>query len=665
MMGGNLAQTKNPFYSIANQFLPRNLNDVIRWTRFITTHSPLTAEVMRKFATYPITDFVYEVKDRRVKEQYEKIEKSFKLKTTLHDVGFQFHTIGNVFVSIHFPIHRSYKCPNTACGDLLSGESSANLKFKNYKFEGTCPRCFSSGIFSVVDKKSLNIEDMNVILWDPMNISVNHNTITGKSQYYYSIPGDMRRKIQTGDRFIIDSIPWEFVEAVKNNRDFLFAPDRIFHLRNVDMGMSVNGIAVPPLISHFGLVFYQAMLRRANESISSDFMAPMRVVFPQAQSGNSEPVIAMSMRNFVSRMEEAFVKHKNDSSHVVVAPVPIGYQSISGEGKTLLVSAEIEQAEDSLLLSMGVSRELLSGTTNWTSSTVGLRLLKNTLDSYVRQITELIQWIFTCTTNYLKIPTHVVGLSPFSLTDDEMIKNMAMNLAGNGNMSLTTLYESMGRSYEEELECIESDAKIKARHDVRVKYEVERAEYLEGLAINKVNKDDGYTEVLQQAQDMANQLAGTDPATAHQVLNELKVQDYAKFLMVSKLLEETRSIQTRAMNQQAEQDLASQQGGEDPEGAADQDPESQGLSADLGAGEDSGPPPQGDEGADPTIPAGKSALVMRQEKAKADKETKHNPGAQKKSEDKKGDDKGGKDDKKSEGSAKKPDDKSDKEPPKK
>lgn len=602
-LGGTFAQTKNPFYSIANQFLPRNLNDVIRWTRFITTHSPLTAEVMRKLATYPITDFVYEVKDSRVKDQYEKIEKSFKLKSVLHDVGFQFHTVGNVFLSIHFPIHRSYRCPNTACGDLISGSASEHLKFRNYKFEGTCPRCKSSGQFTVVDKKSLNIEDMNVILWDPMNISVNHNTITGKSQYYYSIPGEMRRKIQMGDRFIIDSIPWEFVEAVKNNRDFLFAPDRIFHLRNVDMGMSVNGIAVPPLISHFGLVFYQAMLRRANESISSDFMSPMRVVFPQSQGGNSEPVVAMSMRNFVSRMEEAFVKHKQDASHVVVAPIPIGYEAISGEGKTLLVSAEIEQAEDSLLLSMGVSRELLSGTTNWTSSTVGLRMLKNTLDSYVRQITELLQWIFTSTTNYLSIPSHTVSLSPFSLTDDEMIKSLAANLASNGNMSLTTLYESMGRSYEEELERIEADAKLKARHDVRVKYEVERAEYIEGMAINKINKDDGYTDVLQQSQDMANQLASADPATAHQVLNELKVQDYAKFLMVSKLLEETRSFQTRAVNQAAEEELAS--GGGDAQG-----------------GEvDSGGPiggEEGDEGADPAVPASPSALVMRQAKDKQD-----------------------------------------------
>lgn len=551
MMAGNHAQTKNPFYSVGNQFLPRNLHDVIRWVRFITVHSPVTSEVLRKLATYPITKFVYEVKDPAVKSKYLQIEKSYKLKTALHDIGFQYHTIGNVFVSVHFPIHRSYKC--SYCGTMTTANSATFLKFDNFQFKGTCnnPRCNKEGIFERVDSKSINIADMNVIIWDPLNISVNNNPVTGKSQYFYTIPNDIKRRVMQGDRFLIDSLPWEIIEAIKDKKQFQFEDDRIFHLRNVDMGFSINGISVPPLVSHFSLVFYQATLRKANESIATDFMAPMRVVFPQAQTGNSDPVVSLSMRNFTNKMEEAFIKHKQDNNHIVIAPVPIGYQAISGEGKTLLVNQEIAQAEESLLLSMGVSRELLSGTTNWTSSTVGLRMLKNTLDSYVGQIEELIEWIFSKSASYLGLPVHDVHLTPFQLTDDDILKSLLSNLVTTGNVSMTTVYESMGKSYEEELDRILQEAKTKARHDVRMQFEVEQSQYLEGLEINKESeKDDSYMEVLKQCQDMAAQLIPADEGTTRAVLNELKLQDYAKYLMVSKLIEEGRTQQTMQTSQE-------------------------------------------------------------------------------------------------------------------
>lgn len=572
---GQHAQTRNPFFSIGNQFLPRNLHDVIRWVRFITLHSPVTTEVMRKLSTYPITKFTFEAKDPAVRDKYEQIVKSFRLKTTLHDIGFQYFTMGNVFVSIYYPFIRTYTCSNPGCKALYHAETANFLKFKNYDMIGVCPKCGTSGSFVRNEHKSKNISDMNIIIWDPLNISVNHNPISGKSKYFYKVPNDIRKKIQMGDRLTIDSTPWEFIEAVKDQKDFEFSDDHIFHLRNVDIGMSVNGIAIPPLVSHFNLVFYQTTLRRANESIATDFMAPMRVIFPQPQTANSDPVVAISMRNFVSRIEEALVKHKSDNNHVLVAPVPIGYQAVSGEGKTLLVNAEIAQAEESLLLSMGVSRELLSGTTNWTSSTVGLRMLKNTLDSYVGQILEFMEWMTTKVSSYLGIPNSKLGLTPFQLTDDDALKSILMALAQGGNVSMTTVYEALGRSYKEELERMEGDAKEKARHDVRVQFAVEQSQYLEGLEINKSSeKDDSYMETLKQCQEMAGQLINADPNSTREVLNELKVTDYAKYLMVAKLVEEGRTAQTQQVT--AEQEMQMQSEASTPGGANSPKPPSPG-----------------------------------------------------------------------------------------
>jgi hypothetical protein len=166
-------------------------------------------------------------------------------------------------------------------------------------------------------------------------------------------------------------------------------------------------------------------------------------------------------------------------------------------------------------------------------------MLKNTLDSYVGQVEELLDWISTKTSSYLGIPNVKVSLTPFQLTDDESLKIVLTNLISTGNVSMSTVYESLGRSYEEELEKIAEDAKLKARHDVRVQFETEQAQYLEGLEINKLSeKDDSYMETLKECQSIAQQLTSADPMSIRLVLDNLRVTDYAKYLMVSKLIDE-------------------------------------------------------------------------------------------------------------------------------
>ncbi|MCI4436023.1 MAG: hypothetical protein JHC33_04345, partial [Ignisphaera sp.] len=284
---GNVGGQASPWFTVANQFLPRNLHDVIRWVRYITIQSPVTTEVIRKQATYPITDFVVETNSDAVKAKYKEIFDSFKMKQVLQDIGFDHYTVGNVFVSVFFPVHRTLTCPS--CATAYNAKKATFLKFQKFSFHGECPACSYIGDFPRKDTKSLDIKDMNLIKWNPQHISVNYNPITGEAEYYYTIPNDIRRRVLQGDKLFVNSIPWAFIEAIKYNQDFKFDSENIFHLRNVSTGTVIEGISMPPLISLFSLVFYQATLRKANEAIATEYLNPMRVVFHQAQTGNSDP----------------------------------------------------------------------------------------------------------------------------------------------------------------------------------------------------------------------------------------------------------------------------------------------------------------------------------------------------------------------------------------
>ncbi len=535
--GSSYSPTANPFFTTSNQFLPRNLHDVIRWAKYITTQSPVTTEVIRKLSTYPITDFVTDTDSEVLQEKYKEVYSSFKLKQLLHDVGFEYYTVGNVFLSIYFPIYRSLICPG--CKMAFNAKKATFTTFKKFGFHGTCPECGVSGEFKRADQKSTHIPDMNLIKWDPTHIVVNHNPITGENEYYYKIPNDIKRKVQQGDKLFVNSVPWGLIEAVKNNQDFKFDDNYIFHLKNVSAGHNINGIAVPPLISLFSLVYYQATLRKANESIAAEFMHPMRVIYPMPQTGQSDPVSSISMRNFVGNMTNALSNHRRDKSHVLIAPVPIGYQAVSGEGKALLVSQEIAQAEESMLLSLGVSRELLSGVTNWQSSTVGLRLLQNTMNTYTDQIVTLTNWVMLHVSKYLNIETCKVSLVPFKLTDDDGLRQALLTLMEAGEGSASTLYESYGMDYKEELEKRKQDAISKAISEMETKFQIDQAVFAASRnVVDKFDKDNDYRTALAKAQVMAQELYSMDPAQRIPLLQGLAMEDYSSFVLVSRLLEE-------------------------------------------------------------------------------------------------------------------------------
>lgn len=559
----NYGQTPNPWFTIANQFLPRNLHDVIRWSKYITTQSPTTTEVIRKLSSYPITDFEVGSKEKTTVEKYREIFKMLKLRQHLQEIGFGYHTLGNMFISIYFPIIRTLRCQS--CGTDYNARRAGFITLKKYRFHGTCPHCNHTGEFQRIDRKSLNIRDMNIIQWDPLNIVVNNNPITGSSEYYYSIPNEIRRKITQGDMLFLSTIPWSFVEAVQKNQDYKFDSDGIYHLKAPSLTThSLNGIAVPPLISLFGLVFYQQTLRKANESIATEFLNPLRVVFPNP-SGSADPSVATSLAGFKNRMEAALKKHKRDQNHVLVAPMPVGYGTISGEGRALLVNQEIQQAEETMLLSLGVSRELLSGTTNWTSSTVGLRLLENSMASYVAQLNELLEWMFNRIAEYLKLEVCEVKLREFKLIDDANLQQLYSNLAVNGKISMSKLFESLGEDYAAEIEAQKKERIDMAVAEVETELEIRQARISAAQRLSTKNSETSseHADFIRTAINKAMEFLPLQHAEVELQLTMMDAEDPAMALTIRELLQTLQAAEQASM--QAEAGQPAQPGQSTPE----------------------------------------------------------------------------------------------------
>lgn len=505
-----VGQLPNPFYTVANQFIPRNYHDILKWSRYVLTQSPTVAEVIRKMSSYPITDFNVQTSKEGVKARYIKLIKSLKLKQKLSDIGFDYYSLGNTYSSVYFPMDRLLTCPECAstmgCREAMEDK---HISFKRYQFMGSCsnPKCGYTGVFKHIDTKSRDVSRINLVKWNPENIALNNNPITGETEYFYTIPGDTKRKIQMGDPLFISTVPWDFIEAVRVNKDVRLDTNNFYHMKSISLGSLVEGFGMPMLISMYGLVFYQAMLRKANEAVAAEHMIPLRVIFPQQGSSTGDPIAMMSMQGFAKNMKKSMQHHKKDGNFVMISPVPVGYQSIGGQGRSLLVSQEMQYAEESMLMGLGVSRELLSGTTNWTSSDVGLRLLENNMNHYVGQIREFLEWLFPLIAQYLNLESVDVELIPFKLTDNNQLQQMLAELWKANLVSAATFLDSIGLDYNEEMKKLATERISAAEREIKTTHQIDVAKFMANKdTVTEGQDDNGYKENMDMAFEVAQKL---------------------------------------------------------------------------------------------------------------------------------------------------------------
>ncbi len=539
LMGSVYGQTETPsqFFTIAGQFLPRDLNGLVKWAYFLVNLEPLISEVIRKLAAYPITDFIPDTADASLKRKYKDLTYHMDLKSKLISIGFDYYLLGNVFISLYFPFQRMLDCPNCGSSYALS-HSHDFFKFENYQFQGSCSKCGYNGVFKHHDVKVNNEEQVNLVVFDPRDITVNYNPISGQSEYWYDVPSYIRTKIAAGDVFFLSTIPWSMVEAVRDSKQYLFYKDSIYHLKMPGVTNALPGLGVPPIVGMWETVFNKAAARRANSAIAMEMLMPMRIVYPDI-SGTADPSTRFSLQAFARNMRTYMARHKTDPLAAVFSPIPVGYQEITGNGKALLITQEIEQMEDYLLLSLGVSREMISGTLNWTSSTVGLRLLANTLYRYTDQIQRLMDWIFRKVCPELNMEVVPVTLEPFQLTDnDSEIANL-LQLAGNNMVSQETALSAMGLDADEEQRRMREEQIEAAKQQVVVEYEKQRAVWSQTRDQFSGGPDD-YKSALEKAGDIANQFLALEEGPRRSALMRLKVENPAQYLLVSKLIEEYR-----------------------------------------------------------------------------------------------------------------------------
>ena len=365
----------NPFFDIAQTYLPQSFKTMLRWCRFYFLTNPLINAVCTKMAEYPVTDLLFDTQNEPLKDRWENCFRSIlNFKKFEVEAGLDYNVYGNAFISISYPFHKLLICKG--CNFTTRIEKQKYI-FRSFKFVGECKRCKHHGEFNVRDHYIRSVRGIRLVRWNPEYVTVQHNEATGESRYYYTVPPTLANDVRTAKRYIIERLPQIFIEALRKNKQVLFSPDNIYHMKRPTIAQKDKGWGMPMILPVLKDTFYLQILRKAQEAIAVEHIVPLRLIFPQTGSGEAGVYSTVNLTQWRDKIEQEIVRWRLDNNYIPLLPIPVGQQTLGGDGKSLMLSQEYRVWSEQIVAGMGVPIEFVFGGMQFSGSNVSMRILEN------------------------------------------------------------------------------------------------------------------------------------------------------------------------------------------------------------------------------------------------------------------------------------------------
>lgn len=447
----------SPFFDIAQTYMPPTVKELFRWCAYFFYKDPMIGSVVTKIAEYPVTDFVYNSPDEHIREGWRRlIEDQLNLKPFLIEIGLDFFCYGNAFISLNLPFTRWIGCPHCRRSHRLT-DDKFKYKFVNFEFKFECEACGQQVTGDIDDRPVKDKSGINFVRWDPRNLDIYYNPLTGRSKYRYKIPNKIKKAIQEGQREIVADCPKVFLEALRKKRDIELSDQNLFHFKRPTLAEQDMGWGKPLIIHSMSRMFYLYVLRRAQEAIAIQRILPLEFIFPQANSAQ-DPYQHVNLSSWQSSVQDEIRRWRVDPNYIAVVPVPLGFERLGGDGRALLLGPEIEVTNKEVSGGMGVPLEFVFGGLSWSGSSVSLRTLENHFLMYRRLLLRFVNWTKNRIRLYLGLPDIDIGFTEFKMADDIQRKQIVIQLNAANKISDHTMLTELGFDYDREMRAIEEEA---------------------------------------------------------------------------------------------------------------------------------------------------------------------------------------------------------------
>lgn len=501
-----LSKFADPFQTYSNQIYPKTVREVFEWAEWLWMRHGIYSQAIKRSVRYFLNSIELYGEDVGLdtrKEYEQRLLQDQGILDKIATIGDDYCAFGNSFTSVSLPITRNLICPVKGCGlsrSLDKLQEGTDYSWENFQFIGTCPQCGRRSTFLRHDTLEQREDtELQVIRWQPQDIDIDSCPLTGEARYYYRPSGDLKSKITSGDPLTLQTIPWEFVTAVKENRRIEFNRDTFLHLKtNVCAHMleRMRGYGLPMFMSNFGQVVQLQILERFNEAIAHDYIVPLRLLTPALMANGMDPLQTLGMNNFMGSARRMLQEHRQDPTSWHTMPAPLQYHMIGGEARQLVPVELIDRTLDNLLTSMGIATEFYRGTLQTGGPPIGLRMFEKTWIHHITNITTWLNWYLKKCNQFLLWKEVRGRLVMTSVAEDDVSKQVKLNLAASQVISNHTALRAFNIDPDYERERMKEEQRQMAE-DMRE----------EGARENKAQMLDEYMQMAP---------AGTIPPNAAQ-----------------------------------------------------------------------------------------------------------------------------------------------------
>jgi len=453
-------QYPSPFFDIAHTYMPATVKMMFRWCRYYFLVNPLINAVVFKMSEYPITDIIFDTERPELKAQWNDfLLDHLRYRSFQIEVGLDYHTYGNALVSIFYPFVKMLKCPNC---DHTKPARDSEYRFQNYEFIITCSKCGHHGPAKVHDHYIKAPKGIRLLRWNPEDVDVRYINETGEYEYYYEIPTILKNDIIIGKKSTVETVPQIFVEALKKKMAVVFSRDNIYHFKRPTLAGKDRGWGTPNILPVLKDTFYLQILRKAQEAIALEHIVPLRILFPQSGSATSDPYTSVNLQDWRDQVSSEIRRWRADNNYMPIMPLPLGNQTIGGDGRALLLSQEMRNQSEQIVIGMGIPVELVFGGISYSGSNVSLRMLENTFLGYLQDHVTLMKWVIKRTSSYLGWSPVRARFKPFKMADDLQRKAYLFQLNQANKLSDESLMADADFDAEKEDKIMEREATRRA-----------------------------------------------------------------------------------------------------------------------------------------------------------------------------------------------------------
>lgn len=455
----------SPFFDIAHTYLPVTVKQLFRWCRYYFLTNPLINATVFKLAEYPITDIIIDHPNPQVvKDWTEYFQDHLRFRAFQAECGLDYFCYGNAPITVSYPLVKYLHCRSCGFSEHAS-KIRPHWSFTNYEFRLHCPKCGTIDTATPRDQYLKNASGIRLVRWNPEDIEISYNDISGEYTYFYTIPSTIRSDVVLGKKDIVEGVPQVFIQALKEQKGIIFNKDNFFHMKRPTLATQDRGWGIPLLLPVLKDTFYLQLMKKAQEAILIEHIVPLRVLFPQAGSASSDPYSTINLSEWKDHVSAEIARWRYDNNYIPIFPLPIGQETIGGDGRALLLTGEIQQWSEQIINGMQVPVEFIKGGLSYAGTNVSMRMLENQFVGYLLGHKNMAKFVMKQIAAYMEWPEVGIRFKPFKMADDIQRKAFLFQLAEAGKISDTTLLADSDLAQDEEYEAMmrESDQKIQAQ----------------------------------------------------------------------------------------------------------------------------------------------------------------------------------------------------------